>query len=171
MWQPWSVPAASLDAGAGGLRRVRARPVGAWQHAVVATSMISPEYCINLPDLMPHAEGRHFAESECSFIDGGHASGTAIHFPLRAGGVSHRHWFDSVETWHHYAGVPPTLNRRCDSKVVASRPLGTDVWAGDSLPFDVAPGEWLSTRTLSEWAVVGTPCGRVSSSVPQMRRI
>ena len=107
--------------------------------------------------LRPHPEGGHFAETfrDPRVIDG-HSAGTAIHFLLKAGEISHWHRVDAAEIWHHYAGAALRL-RICEVQggPIRDSVLGDDLASGQRPQIVVPAGHWQSAFSLGEWTLVG----------------
>lgn len=118
--------------------------------------MNAPEI-INLLKLEPHPEGGHFRETfrDSAMIDG-RSAGTAIHFLLQAGEVSHWHRVDATEIWHYYAGAPLRLQMsEAEDKPVSEIVLGPDIEAGAQPQIVVPANWWQSARSSGEWTLVG----------------
>lgn len=118
--------------------------------------MNGPEI-INLLKLEPHPEGGHFRETfrDSAMIDG-RSAGTAIHFLLQAGEVSHWHRVDATEIWHYYAGAPLRLQMsEAEDKPVSEIVLGPDIEAGAQPQIVVPANWWQSARSSGEWTLVG----------------
>jgi predicted cupin superfamily sugar epimerase len=122
----------------------------------VSTPPITAAELIRLLDLKPHPEGGHFRETfrDARTLDGGRAASTAIYFLLARGERSHWHRIDAVETWHHYAGAPLTLEI-ADDKTRTAVTLGPDIAAGEQPQGIVPAGAWQAAQSLGDWTLVG----------------
>lgn len=102
--------------------------------------------------LQPHPEGGWYRQTWVGPMVAGRASGTAIHFLLRAGERSHWHRVDADEIWLWHAGAKLELSI---GEVAARRlTLGPDVLAGDLVQAVVPRGQWQAARSLGEWSLV-----------------
>ncbi|MEK6719513.1 MAG: cupin domain-containing protein [Chloroflexota bacterium] len=108
--------------------------------------------------LRPHPEGGWFAETwRAPTADArARASGSAIHFLLRAGERSTWHRIDAAEIWHHYAGAPlELLIAEPDGAPARTVRLGDDLAAGEIPQAVVPPGAWQAATSLGDWTLVG----------------
>lgn len=105
-------------------------------------------------NLAPHPEGGWYRQTWVGQDVGGRASGTAIHFLLKAGERSHWHRVDADEIWLWHAGAPLILSlAETELRSMAVR-LGPDVLAGD-LPQGIVPaGWWQAAATTGDWTLV-----------------
>lgn len=102
--------------------------------------------------LQPHPEGGWYRQTWVGPMVAGRASGTAIHFLLRAGERSHWHRVDADEIWLWHAGAKLELSI---GEASARRlTLGPDVLAGDLVQAVVPRGQWQAARSLGEWSLV-----------------
>lgn len=112
-------------------------------------------------DLAPHPEGGYYKETYRDASAEGRGHGTAIHFLLRAGQVSHWHRIDAVEIFHYYAGLPVELRLWKPGAKLERYVLGPDVTAGQSPTVIVAPYTWQTakpldaTETAPDFSLVG----------------
>lgn len=117
---------------------------------------LSAAEVIRLLDLAPHPEGGHYRET---FRDAagpdGRSRGTAIHFLLAAGEVSHWHRIDAVEIWHWYSGAPLALAVSERGDEVRRLHLGPDLAAGERPQAVVPARAWQSAVSLGAWTLVG----------------
>lgn len=104
--------------------------------------------------LAPHPEGGWYRQTWVGPMVAGRASGTAIHFLLKAGERSHWHRVDADEIWLWHAGAPLMLSLAEDDARARSVRLGPDVLAGES-PQVVVPKGWCqAARSTGDWTLV-----------------
>lgn len=102
--------------------------------------------------LQPHPEGGWYRQTWVGPDVAGRATGTAIHFLLKAGERSHWHRVDADEIWLWHAGAPLQLSMglaRAEDLV-----LGPDVLAGDAPQLLVPQGWWQAARSMGAWTLV-----------------
>ena len=106
--------------------------------------------------LQPHPEGGWYRQTWVGPVVAGRATGTAIHFLLKAGERSHWHRVDATEIWHFHAGAPLILSVAA-TDAGPSRPLrlGPDVLAGDQPQGIVPAHHWQAARSTGAWSLVG----------------
>ncbi|WP_371153391.1 cupin domain-containing protein [Jannaschia sp. 2305UL9-9] len=107
---------------------------------------------ISALDLSPHPEGGWYRQTwVADAAPGVRPAGTAIHFLLRAGEVSHWHRVDAAEIWLWHAGAPLTLSRSATDDGPAH-----DVTLGRDLTFQavVEAGHWQAARSTGDWSLV-----------------
>ena len=106
--------------------------------------------------LKPHPEGGHYAETwRAEATNGRPSPGTAIHFLLNAGEVSHWHRVDATEIWHWHAGSPLRLSQSPDGRTVEDRVLGPAIEHGERPQIIVPSGVWQSAKSHGAWTLVG----------------
>lgn len=105
--------------------------------------------------LEPHPEGGWYRQTWQGPDVAGRASGTAIHFLLRAGERSHWHRVDADEIWLFHAGAPLWLHmaETAGSAVMTLR-LGPDVLAGERPQAIVPKGWWQAAEPSGAWGLV-----------------
>lgn len=105
--------------------------------------------------LQPHPEGGWYRQTWAGPELAGRASGTAIHFLLKAGEVSHWHRVDADEIWLWHAGSPLTL-RQAETAAGPARAtrLGPDVLAGEQPQALVPAGHWQAARSGGAFTLV-----------------
>lgn len=106
--------------------------------------------------MAPHPEGGHYVETwRGPAGPTGRATGTAIHFLLRAGERSHWHRVDAEELWLFHAGAPLVLSTAVTDDVPPTdRLLGVDLAAGERPQMVVPTGAWQSAVTTGEFTLV-----------------
>jgi predicted cupin superfamily sugar epimerase len=106
--------------------------------------------------LEPHPEGGWYVETwRDAPADGSRGVGTAIHFLLTAGEVSHWHRVDAAELWHFHLGAPLALwIAESDSAEPIEHRLGLDLDAGERPTVVVPPGHWQSARSTGDFTLV-----------------
>ena len=102
--------------------------------------------------LQPHPEGGWYRQTWVGPVVDGRASGTAIHFLLKAGERSHWHRVDADEVWLWHAGAPLVLS--LGETEARDLVLGPDVLGGQSPQIVVPKGWWQAARSLGEWTLV-----------------
>ena len=118
--------------------------------------MTHAAHIIKALGLKPHPEGGHYAETwRAEAPDGGRSPGTAIHFLLNAGEVSHWHRVDATEIWHWHAGSPLQLSQSPDGCSVEDRVLGPGIENGERPQIIVPSGVWQSAESHGAWTLVG----------------
>ncbi|ARO15053.1 cupin superfamily protein [Ketogulonicigenium robustum] len=107
--------------------------------------------------LQPHPEGGWYRQTWRSDVTDadGRPTGTAIHFLLQAGEVSHWHKVDAAEIWLYHAGAPLTLSMAADTNGPAvDHTLGADLQAGQAPQLIVPPHHWQAARAQGDWTLV-----------------
>ena len=107
--------------------------------------------------LGPHPEGGHYREVwRDTPVSGGRGAGTAIHFLLDAGELSHWHRVDAAELWLWQGGGPLTLSLAPDGGEIAREVrLGPGLGAGEALIGVVPAGWWQAARPAGgRWCLV-----------------
>lgn len=105
--------------------------------------------------LQPHPEGGWYRQTWEGPEVAGRASGTAIHFLLKAGEVSHWHRVDAAEIWLWHAGAPLVLRRaETASGPAQALRLGPDVLAGEVPQALVPAGHWQAARSEGAFTLV-----------------
>jgi uncharacterized protein len=105
-------------------------------------------------DLAPHPEGGWYRQTWTGPMVAGRASGTAIHFLLKAGERSHWHRVDADEIWLWHAGAPLILSLAEDDVRARALQLGPDVLAGEATQVVVPRGWWQAARSTGDWTLV-----------------
>jgi uncharacterized protein len=103
-------------------------------------------------ELAPHPEGGWYRQTWVGPQVGGRASGTAIHFLLKAGERSHWHRVDADEIWLWHGGAKLELSLGLEQ--AEARVMGPDVLAGDAVQVVVPKGWWQAARSLGDWTLV-----------------
>ncbi len=105
--------------------------------------------------LQPHPEGGWYRQTWAGPLIAGRASGTAIHFLLKAGERSHWHRVDADEIWLYHAGAPLTLSL-AQTLAGPTRHLvvGPQVLAGQSPQAVVPAGQWQAAETTGDFTLV-----------------
>lgn len=104
--------------------------------------------------LAPHPEGGWYRQTWVGPMVAGRASGTAIHFLLKAGERSHWHRVDADEIWLWHAGAPLVLSLAEDDKRASVVRLGPDLLGGEA-PQVVVPSDWWqAARSTGDWTLV-----------------
>jgi uncharacterized protein len=117
--------------------------------------MLSPELIIERLRMKPHPEGGHYVETwRHRPAAGGRGAGTAIHFLLQRGEVSHWHRVDADEIWLFHAGDPLAVSISEDGLSVDERVLGIDLLAGQQPQVIVPANAWQSALTQGDWTLV-----------------
>lgn len=117
--------------------------------------MQDAERIIDALGLEPHPEGGWYRQTWQGPDVAGRASGTAIHFLLRAGERSHWHRVDADEIWLFHAGAPLWLHMaETASSGVMSVRLGPDVLAGERPQVIVPKGWWQAAEPAGAWGLV-----------------
>ncbi len=102
--------------------------------------------------LQPHPEGGWYRQTWEGPEVAGRASGTAIHFLLKAGERSHWHRVDADEIWLWHAGAPLALSLgQAEARDVR---LGPDVLAGEAPQVLVPAGWWQAAVSTGDWTLV-----------------
>lgn len=106
--------------------------------------------------MVPHPEGGHYVETwRGPAGPAGRATGTAIHFLLRAGERSHWHRVDADEVWLFHAGAPLRLSIAATHDVTPTdHVLGVDLVAGERPQVVVPAGAWQAAATNGEFTLV-----------------
>ncbi len=106
--------------------------------------------------LAPHREGGWYRETwRADTKVGERASASAILFLLEEGQRSHWHRVDAAELWLFHAGSSLRLEAAADENgPVRGTQLGSDVLAGETPQWLIAPGEWQSATADRGWALV-----------------
>jgi len=106
--------------------------------------------------LEPHPEGGWYVETwRDAPADGSRGAGTAIHFLLNAGEVSHWHRVDAAELWHFHLGAPLMLSiAESDGSRPVEHRLGLDLRAGERPTLVVPVGQWQSARSSGDFTLV-----------------
>ncbi len=106
--------------------------------------------------LEPHPEGGWYVETwRDAPADGSRGVGTAIHFLLNEGEVSHWHRVDAAELWHFHLGAPLSLSIASDDHIApADHRLGLDLAAGERPTLVVPAGHWQSARSTGDFTLV-----------------
>ena len=105
--------------------------------------------------LKAHPEGGWYRQTWAGPEVAGRATGTAIHFLLKAGERSHWHRVDADEIWLFHAGTPLWLHMAEDAaSPVLSLRLGPDVLAGERPQAIVPKGWWQAAETAGGWGLV-----------------
>ncbi len=108
-------------------------------------------------DLMPHPEGGHFRQtwiSDTTLADG-RASGTCIHFLLKAGERSHWHRVDATEIWLFHAGAPLVLSTAESAAGPAHEYILAPEPGIDTGPQAIVPPHfWQAARSTGDWTLV-----------------
>lgn len=105
-------------------------------------------------ELQPHPEGGWFRQTWSGPEVGGRASGTAIHFLLRAGERSHWHRVDACEIWLYHAGAPLILALSETGALAREHRLGPQVLAGEAPQIVVPQGWWQMARSEGAFTLV-----------------
>jgi uncharacterized protein len=105
-------------------------------------------------DLAPHPEGGWYRQTWIGPMVAGRASGTAIHFLLKAGERSHWHRVDADEIWLWHAGAPLVLSLAEDDVRAKTVRLGPDVLAHEAPQVVVPAGWWQAARSTGDWTLV-----------------
>jgi len=103
-------------------------------------------------ELRPHPEGGWYRQTWVGPEVAGRASGTAIHFLLKAGERSHWHRVDADEIWLWHAGAPLVLSLgEAEAREVR---LGPDVLGGEA-PQVLVPAGWgQAAVSTGDWTLV-----------------
>lgn len=105
--------------------------------------------------LEPHPEGGWYRQTWAGPEVAGRATGTAIHFLLKAGERSHWHRVDADEIWLFNAGAPLWLHLAPDAQgPVESVRLGPDILSGDRAQVVVPAGWWQAAEPAGDWGLV-----------------
>ena len=104
--------------------------------------------------LSPHPEGGWYRQTWVGPDVAGRASGTAIHFLLKAGERSHWHRVDADEIWLWHAGAPLVLSLARDETRASALRLGPDVLNGEMPQIVVPKGWWQAAHSLGDWTLV-----------------
>jgi predicted cupin superfamily sugar epimerase len=106
--------------------------------------------------LEPHPEGGWYVETwRDAPADGSRGVGTAIHFLLNEGEVSHWHRVDAAELWHFHIGAPLALSiAKSDAARPTEHRLGLDLAAGERPTLVVPTGHWQSARSTGDFTLV-----------------
>jgi len=103
-------------------------------------------------ELRPHPEGGWYRQTWVGPEVAGRASGTAIHFLLKAGERSHWHRVDADEIWLWHAGAPLVLSLgEAEAREVR---LGPDVLGGEAPQVLVPAGWWQAAVSTGDWTLV-----------------
>lgn len=102
--------------------------------------------------LRPHPEGGWYRQTWEGPQIAGRASGTAIHFLLKAGERSHWHRVDADEIWLWHAGAPLVLS--LGESAARDVRLGPDVLAGEAPQVLVPAGWWQAAVSAGDWTLV-----------------
>ncbi len=106
--------------------------------------------------LAPHPEGGWYRQTWIGPGVAGRATGTAIHFLLKAGERSHWHRVDADEIWHHYAGAPLILSvSETETGPRRDNRLGADVLSGEQPQITVPAHHWQAAVGTGDWTLVG----------------
>jgi predicted cupin superfamily sugar epimerase len=105
--------------------------------------------------LEAHPEGGWYRQTWAGPEVAGRATGTAIHFLLKAGERSHWHRVDADEIWLFHAGAPLWLHMaETAASPVLSLRLGPDVLTGDRPQAIVPKGWWQAAEPSDGWGLV-----------------
>lgn len=106
--------------------------------------------------MQPHPEGGHYVETwRGPAGPSGRATGTAIHFLLRAGDRSHWHRVDADEVWLFHAGAPLRLSiAATDDDPPVEHTLGIDLAAGERPQLVVPAGAWQAAEPTGAFTLV-----------------
>lgn len=104
--------------------------------------------------LAPHPEGGWYRQTWVGPMVASRASGTAIHFLLKAGERSHWHRVDADEIWLWHAGAPLVLSLAENETRASAVRLGPDVLAGEAPQAVVPKGWWQAARSTGDWTLV-----------------
>lgn len=105
--------------------------------------------------LEPHPEGGWYRQTWVGPMVGGRASGTAIHFLLKAGERSHWHRVDADEIWLFHAGAPLQLSvAATDEGPARQLTLGAAVLTGEVAQALVPAGHWQAAVSLGDYTLV-----------------
>ncbi len=104
--------------------------------------------------LAPHPEGGWYRQTWVGPLVAGRASGTAIHFLLKAGERSHWHRVDADEIWLWHAGAPLVLSLAEDDVRARAVRLGPDVLGGEMPQVVVPSGWWQAAQSTGDWTLV-----------------
>ena len=104
--------------------------------------------------LAPHPEGGWYRQTWVGPVVAGRASGTAIHFLLKAGERSHWHRVDADEIWLWHAGAPLLLSLAETSAWARAVRLGPDVLGTEAPQVVVPKGWWQAARSTGDWTLV-----------------
>ena len=118
--------------------------------------MAAAQALIESLGLAPHPEGGWYRETwRADAPPGERAAATAILFLLDEGQRSHWHKVDATEVWLFHAGSALRLETATDEAgPVRGTWLGSDVLAGESPQFVIAPDAWQSATADRGWALV-----------------
>lgn len=102
--------------------------------------------------LQPHPEGGWYRQTWVGPNVGWRASGTAIHFLLKAAERSHWHRVDADEIWLWHGGAPLVLSM--GAAEARDLVLGQDVLGGQSPQIVVPKGWWQAAWSMGDWTLV-----------------
>lgn len=108
-------------------------------------------------NLAPHPEGGHFRQTWISEVTlaNGRASGTCIHFLLKAGERSRWHRVDATEIWLFHAGAPLVLSIAESDTGPAHDTILKPEPATDGGPQAIVPPHyWQAARSTGDWSLV-----------------
>lgn len=103
-------------------------------------------------NLAPHPEGGWYRQTWVGPKVNGRPVGTAIHFLLKAGEVSHWHRVDADEIWLWHAGAPMILSVGLDT--AQDYRLGPDVLQGDTPQILVPKSWWQAARSTGAYSLL-----------------
>ena len=106
--------------------------------------------------MQPHPEGGHYVETWRGPVGAcGRATGTAIHFLLRAGERSHWHRVDADEVWLFHTGAPLRLSiAPTGHDTPLEHVLGVDLAAGERPQVVVPAGAWQAAEPTGAFTLV-----------------
>lgn len=102
--------------------------------------------------LQPHPEGGWYRQTWEGPQIAGRASGTAIHFLLKAGERSHWHRVDADEIWLWHSGA--SLRLSLGATEAREVTLGPDVLGEEAPQVLVPAGWWQAAESLGDWTLV-----------------